>query len=82
MKKQSYDIVDFHSHILPQVDHGSISIDMSLTQLSYAKDAGVTRIVATPHFYPNVHYVDTFIKKNKLSMEALTKSHFKRIWLS
>lgn len=63
MKKQNYDIVDFHSHILPRIDHGSTSIDMSLSQLKYAADAGVSRIIATPHFYPNVHYVDSFLQK-------------------
>ena len=74
MKKQNYDIVDFHSHILPRVDHGSTSIDMSLSQLKYAADVGVSRIIATPHFYPNVHYVDSFLQKRTAAYEKLESS--------
>ena len=49
------DIVDFHAHVLPCADHGSSSVSTSLSQLSYAKGAGVKRIIATPHFYPHKH---------------------------
>ena len=56
----SIDIVDFHSHILPKVDHGSDSLEMSLAQLAIAEKYSVNRIVATPHFYPNLHTVSTF----------------------
>ena len=44
-------MVDFHSHILPGVDHGSASLEMSVEMLKTAKKAGVATIVATPHFY-------------------------------
>ena len=55
--------VDFHAHILPGADHGSDSTETSLVQLEYANEVGVTRIVATPHFYPHRHTLDAFIKR-------------------
>lgn len=74
MKKQNYDIVDFHSHILPRADHGSSSVEMSLSQLEYAKDNGVKRVIVTPHFYPNIHYVDAFLEKRRAAYERLLSS--------
>lgn len=56
-------IVDLHSHILPNADHGSSSVETSLFQLKSAKENGVERIFATPHFYPNIHTVEGFISK-------------------
>ena len=60
MSVDKIDIVDFHSHILPKVDHGSDSIQTSLAQLAIAKKYSVNRILATPHFYPNRHTVSAF----------------------
>lgn len=40
---------DMHCHILPAVDDGSQSLEMSLQMLDAAKAAGVTSMVCTPH---------------------------------
>ena len=45
MKEFNIDFVDFHTHILPSVDHGSDSIETSLSQLALAKSFGA-------HVYP------------------------------
>lgn len=66
-----FDLVDFHSHILPRADHGSDSLDMSIAQLSLAKSAGVTRIVVTPHFYPHTHTLEKFLKRRDSSYKHL-----------
>lgn len=44
-------MIDLHSHILPAVtgDDGSKSMEMTLSMLRMAVEAGVTEIVATPH---------------------------------
>jgi protein-tyrosine phosphatase len=55
-------IVDFHAHIIPHADHGSNSTETSLAQLSLARDAGVSRIIATPHFYPEEHSMSRFLE--------------------
>ena len=67
-------IVDFHSHILPRVDHGSDSLETTLLQLKAAKKNGVNKIVSTSHFYPTAHNVDGFLKKRNAAFRALLES--------
>ncbi len=43
-------MIDFHSHILPNIDDGSKSVDESLRMIS-AYSERVTDIFLTPHFY-------------------------------
>ncbi len=64
-------MIDFHSHILPHVDHGSNSFDEARTQLSIVKAGGVGTIVATPHFYPHVHNVEDFLSSVNTAAERL-----------
>ncbi len=61
--------IDFHCHILPEADHGSDGIATSLLQLKLQKDAGIKKIVATPHFYPHMCSVEAFL--NRRSDSAL-----------
>jgi len=42
-------MIDIHAHILPGVDDGSRSAEMSVTMLREAYESGVTAIAATPH---------------------------------
>ena len=77
-------IADFHAHILPGADHGSPSSEISLFQLRTAYRRGVRRIVATPHFYPHLENVDTFINRRNASykrIESKLTSDLPQIWL-
>ena len=67
-------IIDFHAHILPGADHGSDSVETSLVQLELAKAASVDIIVATPHFYPHMHKLPSFIKRRKSAYEAIAEA--------
>ena len=42
-------MIDLHTHVLPGIDDGSMSMDMSLDMLSIASDSGVDVLVTTPH---------------------------------
>lgn len=42
---------DYHCHILPGIDDGSWNPDMSLRMAARMEKQGVTKLVATPHFY-------------------------------
>lgn len=42
-------MIDLHTHVLPGIDDGSQSMDMSLEMLALAAESGVDTIVATPH---------------------------------
>ena len=66
--------VDFHAHILPCADHGSESLEMSLLQLKYAREAGVDTIVATPHFYPGDDTVDAFLERREKAYNELVSA--------
>jgi protein-tyrosine phosphatase len=64
-------MIDFHSHILPKLDDGSKSTDMSLQMLEVSRAYGVDVMVATPHFYVNYNTVDKFLDQRAASYKAL-----------
>ena len=68
------DLVDFHSHIIPRADHGSDSVSTSLSQLKFAEKYGVSRIVATPHFYPHSNDVDSFLSRRRRGYDSLASA--------
>ncbi len=49
---------DMHCHIIPEVDDGSDSIEESLAILDTEVRAGVTDIILTPHFRPEMFETD------------------------
>lgn len=65
-------LTDYHCHILPEIDDGSDSVEMSLSMLETMKNQGVKRIVATPHFYAHREKsVESYIEKRRESYEKL-----------
>lgn len=45
-------LIDFHSHILPGMDDGSTSAEMSVAMLRMELAQGIALVLLTPHFYP------------------------------
>ena len=43
-------MIDFHTHILPGLDDGAKTIDISMDMLSLQKQQGIEYVVCTPHF--------------------------------
>ena len=70
------DVADFHAHILPGADHGSYSVTESVKQLEMAAQYGVKRIVATPHFYPNTHTIQSFLARRDTACNMLAPAIF------
>lgn len=66
-------MIDFHSHILPKLDDGSKSSEMSLQMLQLSYAHGIDVMVATPHFYIKHNTVDRFIGSRDASYKALVK---------
>lgn len=64
-------LTDFHSHILPEMDDGSSSVEESLTMLRMLTDAGVRRVVLTPHFYRSDENIEKFLTRRQKSYEKL-----------
>ena len=44
-------IIDIHSHIIPNIDDGAKSLEVTLEMLKNAEKDGTKKIVATPHYY-------------------------------
>ena len=43
-------MIDLHNHIIPNLDDGSKSLNMSLAMLKHAADQGITDVVNTVHY--------------------------------
>ncbi len=65
-------IIDIHSHILPNADHGSDSLECSVDQCKKAANAGIEIIVATPHFYLDSDTIDNFLSRRDEAYRRLT----------
>ena len=64
-------MIDLHSHILPGIDDGSKSVEMSLEMLRKSAAQGVKTIFATPHFYATRHTPQRFFEKRQSAWEQL-----------
>lgn len=56
-------MIDIHSHIIPKIDDGSKSMEMTLEMLKNAEKDGTKEIVATPHYL--LEYGEATIKEVK-----------------
>ena len=56
-------IFDCHTHILPGIDDGSESVEMTKELLELEKKDGVSDIVFTPHFYASRNSINRFLEK-------------------
>lgn len=64
-------MVDFHSHVLPGVDDGSVSAAQSVQMLRLAETQGVHLMAATPHFYPTEDTPESFLKRRDAAASLL-----------
>jgi len=55
-------VIDVHCHVLPGIDDGSRSVEMSLEMLHELRRQGVHKVIATPHFYPTRNSPEKFLK--------------------
>ena len=64
-------IVDFHSHILPNVDDGSSSLEQSVEMLELEAQQGIRHVIATPHFYPQHDSPMRFLSRREEAFSRL-----------
>ena len=67
-------MIDFHSHILPGIDDGSKSVDMSLQMIDALQKQKVRTICATSHFYATQRTPARFLYRREQAWEALRES--------
>jgi len=63
-------MVDIHCHILPGLDDGSDSLEMSCAMAEMAIEDGVTRIIATPHANSGFSFVPELIRERRNELQA------------
>ena len=69
-------MIDFHSHILPNVDDGSKSVEETFKLLKEAKDAGFDAVVSTSHYMEE--YYEVNVAERKIWINALTENLYKK----
>lgn len=66
-------LIDFHTHILPEMDDGAKDADESLEMISMLKEQGVSTIVSTSHYYMQDESIETFLQRRNTAFEKLKK---------
>lgn len=66
-----------HAHILPGIDDGSSSIDMSNKMLDAMKQADVRVVCATSHYYSWQNDIETFLKRRNNAYRQLVNNRGK-----
>ena len=64
--------IDLHSHILPQLDDGSDSVEMSLAMLYQMAEQGVDVVCATSHYYAKYSSIPAFCERRAEALERLS----------
>ena len=59
-------MIDIHSHILPGVDDGAFDLTNSIGLIRELADAGITEIVATPHYVSETKYMSKKFKNGQI----------------
>jgi protein-tyrosine phosphatase len=64
-------MVDIHCHILPALDDGAESLEMSIAMAEMAIADGVTHVIGTPHASPDHQFIPELVKKRKDELQAM-----------
>ncbi len=67
-------MADFHTHIIPGIDDGSRSAEMSIEMIKTSVEYGAGAIVLTPHFYATQDNPKHFFEKREKCMRTLASA--------
>lgn len=67
-------MIDFHSHILPEMDDGAGSVSISLAMLRQSFRQGVDLMVASSHFYADEEYPADFLRRRNQAFQQLSEA--------
>ena len=75
-KKQErrFAMIDFHSHILPQIDDGAQSVEESIEMLKMLKNQGVNTVCLTPHYIAMDESPKEFLERRDEAFKALKEA--------
>lgn len=69
-------LIDIHSHILPEIDDGAKNSEEAIKLLKLMKEQGITDVVATPHFIASEQNLQEFLSSvndAKNELDSATK---------
>lgn len=66
-------MIDFHSHILADIDDGSRNLETSAAMLETSRKQDINSIICTPHFYGNEERIEDFLDRRSKSLKTLLK---------
>ena len=67
-------LIETHCHILPEIDDGANSLEMSLEMVERLKGQGAEKIIVTPHYYSDSISLADFVKKRNAAYERLCRA--------
>lgn len=67
-------MIDFHSHILPNMDDGPESVATSLAMLRHSFLQGVDVMVSTSHFYADEEFPQRFLERRTKAFRTLQEA--------
>lgn len=68
-------MIDFHTHILPNIDDGAKNREEALAMLQLEEIQQVTHVVVTPHFYPSQCSLNEFVAKREKVYAQLSSQY-------
>ena len=66
-------MVDFHTHIIYEMDDGAHDLETSLALIDSLEKQGVRNIVLTPHYYFELSMSDNFLRQRDQRIEVLRR---------
>ena len=67
-------MIDYHCHILPQMDDGPDRLSECLTMLRRSREQGVGVMVSTSHFYADEDYPESFLERRNAAFRRLREA--------
>ena len=67
-------MIDYHCHILPQVDDGPDLLSESMDILRRSREQGVEVMVSTSHFYADEDYPAQFVERRNAAFRRLREA--------
>ncbi len=74
-------MTDFHMHVLPGMDDGSKSVEMSIAMLERSAAYGVDTVAATSHFYAEDNDIEHFLSRRQSAADRLGEAIADREYL-
>ena len=69
-------MVDFHSHVLPDMDDGADRVETSLAMFRESRAQGVKLLCATSHFYADEESPASFLARRQAAWDRLRKAMY------